>query len=102
MAKVSRVKEEEQRALRDVARAELVAKVVEDAIWRFNDEHEETLSVYDVMGAVVEDMIGEGLCPACLREAIDSAFTRADADAETHVSTDGEGTLTRNDDGVFH
>lgn len=90
------------RAARDVARAEIVAKVVQDAIWRFNDESEETLSVYDVMGVVVQDLIGEGLCPACLKGAIEDGFDRAGADGDTHVATDGEGALTRNEDGVYH
>ena len=66
--------EDEQRTMRDSTRAETVARLVEDAIWRFNEEHEETISVYDLLGMVVEDLLAEGMCPACLAGAVDDAW----------------------------
>lgn len=99
---MSRMSEEKMRTVRDVARAEIISKVVQDAIWRFNDEAEEAVTVYDVVGAVVQDLMAEGLCPACMRGAIDDAFVRAEVDAETHVADDDAGTPTRNEDGVYH
>lgn len=99
---MSRTSEEKQRAMRDVARAEITAKMIEDALWRFNDESEESLTVYDLVNGVVQDMIVEGLCPACLRGAIDDAFERAEVDTDTHVAGDEAGPPKRSDDSVFH
>ena len=86
---------------RDATRAELVAKLVEDALWRFNDDHEDTISVYDVLGAIVEDLMRDGLCPACLSAALNDAFERTDADRETHV-TDADTPRPGDQGGVFH
>ncbi len=94
--------EDEQRAMRDSTRAETVARLVEDAIWRFNDEQEETISVYDVLGMVVEDLLTEGLCPACLAGALDDAFARVNADRDTHVTDESLNLVIRNDSGVYH
>ena len=94
--------EDEQRTMRDATRAETVARAVEDAIWRFNEEHEETISVYDLLGMVVEDLLAEGMCPACVADAVDDAFARVNADRDTHITEDSPGLVIRNDSGVYH
>ena len=94
--------EDEQRAMRDATRAETVARAVEDAIWRFNEEHEETISVYDLLGMVVEDLLAEGMCPACVADAVDDAFARVNADRDTHITEDSPSVVIRNDSGVYH
>ncbi len=94
--------EDEQRTMRDSTRAETVARMVEDAVWRFNEEHEETISVYDLLGMVVEDLLAEGMCPACLGTAVDEAFERVNADRDTHVTDESPDLVIRNDSGVFH
>lgn len=94
--------EDEQRTMRDSTRAETVARLVEDAIWRFNEEHEETISVYDLLGMVVEDLLAEGMCPACVAGAVDDAFARVNADRDTHVNEDSPNLVIRNDSGVYH
>ena len=94
--------EDEQRMMRDATRAETVARVVEDAIWRFNDDHEETVAVYDLIGIVIEDLLAEGMCPACLANAVDDAFQRVNADRDTHVTEDTPNLVIRNDSGVYH
>ena len=94
--------ENEQRAMRDATRAQTVARAVEDAIWRFNEEHEETISVYDLLGMVVEDLLAEGMCPACVADAVDDAFARVNADRDTHITEDSPSLVIRNDSGVYH
>ena len=94
--------EDEQRTMRDSTRAETVARMVEDAVWRFNEEHEETISVYDLLGMVVEDLLAEGMCPACLATSVDDAFERVNADRDTHVTDESPDLVIRNDSGVFH
>ena len=75
---------------------------MEDAIWRFNEEHEETISVYDLLGMVVEDLLAEGMCPACVADAVDDAFARVNADRDTHITEDSPSVVIRNDSGVYH
>ena len=94
--------EDEQRTMRDSIRAETVARAVGDALWRFNEEHEETISVYDLLGMVVEDLLAEGMCPACVAGAVDDAFARVNADRDTHISEDAPNLVVRNDSGVYH
>jgi hypothetical protein len=80
--------EEELKQMRDQVRADVAVKVVADALWRFNEEHEETLSVYDVVGFVFEGLIAEGMCPACLAEAVQRAFEETKADPNEHLNED--------------
>ncbi|NJN50803.1 MAG: hypothetical protein HC809_02480 [Gammaproteobacteria bacterium] len=96
--------DERARRMRDDVRAQTVARALEDLLWRFNEEHEETLSVYDVIGAVVEGLVGEGMCPACIAESITEAYQRANADPAQHVNEDdGMRVMPNRPDGdVFH
>ena len=70
--------------MRDDVRSQTVVRNVEDALWRYNEEHEETLSVYDVIGMVLEGLIAEGMCPACSPSRCRS---RSNAPASTRTST---------------
>lgn len=96
--------EEEQRRMRDDVRAQTVARAVEDLLWRFNEEHEETLSVYDVIGSIMEGLVSEGMCPACIAESVTEAYRRANADPGQHVTEDdGARVMANRPDGdVFH
>jgi len=95
--------DEDERRMRDDVRSQTTARMVEDALWRFNEEHEDTLSVYDVLSMVVEDLVKEGMCPACINESIGEAFTRAGANPEVHVNDDdGLRVLVDKDGDVFH
>ncbi len=93
--------EDQAREMRDATRADAVAKVVGDVLWRFNEEHEEAITVYDVIGMVVEDLIVEGMCPACLASAIDIAYTNASAARDVHI-TDDQPARRQNKSDVFH
>lgn len=87
--------------MRDATRADAVAKVVGDVLWRFNEEHEEAITVYDVIGMVVEDLIVQGMCPACLASAIDTAYTNTNAARDVHI-TDDQAVRRQNNSDVFH
>jgi hypothetical protein len=96
--------DEEQRRMRDDVRSQTVVRNVEDALWRYNEDHEETLSVYDVIGMVLEGLIAEGMCPACIAESVQIAFERAGVDPDEHIR-EGDGdrpTMNRPDGDVFH
>jgi hypothetical protein len=96
--------DEEARRMRDDVRSQSVVRSVEDALWRFNEEHEETMSVYDVIGLVVEGLIAEGMCPACISESIQLSFEHAGVDPNEHIQEgDGERPIMNHPDGdVFH
>jgi hypothetical protein len=96
--------DEEARRMRDDVRSQSVVRAVEDALWRFNEEHEETVSVYDVIGMVVEGLIAEGMCPACISESVQTSFERAGVDPNEHIQEgDGERPIMNHPDGdVFH
>ena len=93
--------EDQAREMRDATRADAVAKVVGDVLWRFNEEHEEAITVYDVIGMVVEDLIVEGMCPACLANAIDIAYSNASAARDVHI-TDDQAVRRQTKSDVFH
>ena len=96
--------DEEARRMRDDVRSQTVVRTVEDALWRYNEEHEETLSVYDVIGMALEGLIAEGMCPACIAESVQIAFERAGVDPNEHIQ-EGDGdrpTMNRPDDDVLH
>ncbi len=96
--------DEEARRMRDDVRSQTVVRHVEDALWRYNEEHEETLSVYEVIGMVLEGLIAEGMCPACIAESVQFAFERASVDPAEHIAEDdGDRAIMNRPDGdVFH
>ena len=50
---------------------------------------------------VMEDLIVEGMCPACLANAIDIAYSNANAARDVHI-TDDQSVRRRNKSDVFH
>lgn len=96
--------EEELQQMRDDVRCETTVRAIEDILWRFNEDHEDTVTVYDVIGLVMESLIKEGMCPACIAEAMDGAYDRAKADVNTHLNEDEESrpVAKRSEDDVFH
>jgi hypothetical protein len=93
--------DEELKQQRDDIRCDGALQTIEDVLWRFNESCEGTLSVYDLLGFLVEDLIREGFCAACVNEALVAAFARTEADIRQHRSDDGSA-LTRGPDDVFH
>jgi hypothetical protein len=95
------MQEEEQQRQRDDIRCDTALQTLEDVLWRFNETNEGTLSVYDLLGFLVEDLVREGFCPACVDEAVSAGLERSGADPKQHRSDDGE-VVTRGPDDVFH
>lgn len=82
------MQDEKQKRERDDARCELAVQAIQDVLWRFDEMQEGTLTAYDVLGYVVEDLVKGGWCPACVSESITEAFQRADADPSRHRPDD--------------
>ena len=92
--------EEDQAAReRDDVRCEAALQTLEDVLWRFNETNEGTLAVYDVLGFLVEDLIKEGFCAACVNETVKAALERTGVDLIQHRE---EEDLQRGPSDVFH
>jgi hypothetical protein len=86
---------------RDDVRCEAALQTMEDVLWRFNESNEGTLAVYDVLGFLIEDLIKEGFCAACVDETIRTALERTGQDLTRHREDDGDSPL-RGPGDVFH
>ncbi|MFV2090494.1 MAG: hypothetical protein ACC642_07560, partial [Pseudomonadales bacterium] len=95
------VENEKQLIERDDVRCEVALQTVEDVLWRFNESNEGTLSVYDLMGFMIEDLVKEGFCAACVSETVNAALKKTGQDLKQHREEDAE-RLPRGPDDVFH
>jgi len=94
--------DDDLRQQRDDVRCDAALQTMQDVLWRFNESTEGTLSAYDVVGFLVEDLIQSGFCAACISEAVEAAFERCKADRVQHKAEDGSGIIPRSPDDVFH
>ncbi len=94
--------DENLRQQRDDVRCDVALQTMQDVLWRFNETNEGTLSAYDVIGFLVEDLVQSGFCAACISESIDAAFERCNADRVQHKADDEAGIIPRSPDDVFH
>lgn len=83
---------EEAQDSADEIRLESALQTIKDVIWRFEDACEGRRSVYDIMGYLVEDLVKEGVCGACIRETVQDVFDAAGIDPVKH----------RDDGSVYH
>lgn len=94
--------EEEQAAReRDDVRCETALQTLEDVLWRFNESNEGTLAVYDVLGFLIEDLVKEGFCAACVNETVKAALEKTGLDLTQHREEE-DGPLRGAADDVFH
>ncbi|MFU8816247.1 MAG: hypothetical protein ACNA7W_12930 [Pseudomonadales bacterium] len=94
--------DEEQRQQRDDVRCDAALQTIQDVLWRFNETNEGTLSAYDLMGFLVEDLVQSGFCAACISETVEAAFERSKANRVEHKADDGSGIIPRSPGDVFH
>lgn len=94
--------DEELRQQRDDVRCDTALQTLQDVLWRFNEANEGTLSAYDVLGFLVEDLVQAGFCAACISETVEAAFERCNADRVQHKADDDAGIIPRTSDDVFH
>ena len=73
---------------RDDIRCETAMRTLLDILWRFDESSEGTRSAYDLIGFLVEDMIREGYCAACVNEALTTTLTASGADTAEHKEDD--------------
>ncbi len=81
--------QEESQEEHDEIRCESALQTIEDVLFRFDETSGGTYSIYDLLSFLVEDLVKEGCCAACIREAVQAAFEQAGANASEHTQ-DGD------------
>jgi len=94
--------DEELKQQRDDVRCDVSLQSIQDILWRFNESNEGTLTAYDLLGFLLEDLIQTGFCPACISESVEAAFERCNADRVQHRAEDETRIIPRSPDDVFH
>ena len=83
---------DETKNAEDEIRLDIAVRTIQDVMWRFEDSCEGRRSIYDLMGCLLEDLIREGVCAACMDETLNAAFDASGVDVTQH----------KDDDSVFH
>lgn len=73
---------------RDDARTQAVVQTMKDLLWRYDESGEGTYTMYDALSYLVEDLVAEGCCAACVQESINAAFEQVGADPQEHKPED--------------
>jgi hypothetical protein len=76
--------EEETKQVADEARLDTVLQTIKDIMFRFDEQSEGSYTLYDLIGFLAEDLVEEGCCATCIKEAIDAAFEQAGVDTTQH------------------
>ncbi len=79
---------DEQKRLRDDARCEAAVQTLKDVLWRFEEMGEGTYTLYDLLGYLLEDLVREGCCPACIDETVSAAYKEVGVDPSVHRQDD--------------
>jgi len=80
---------DEQVRLRDDARCEAAVQTLKDLLWRFDELSEGTYTLYDLLGYLLEDLVRDGCCAACIDETVSSVYKELGVDPQVHRQ-DGE------------
>ncbi len=78
------MQDEEVKQVADEARLDTVLQTLKDILFRFDEQCDGTYTLYDMMGYLAEDLVNEGCCGACIKEAIEHAFEQAGVDMSQH------------------
>ncbi len=83
------MQDEEIQRIIDETRIDTTLATMKDALYRIEELTQGNVSLYEILSFLTEDLVREGACAACLKEAVERAFTEAGANTEEHVQ-DGE------------
>ncbi len=81
--------DDEMKRARDDARCQVAVQTLVDVLLRYEQLDEGTHTAYDVLSYAMEDLIREGLCAACLQDALVGACNQLNVDPGIHQSTEG-------------
>ena len=77
-----------QRKLLSDAHVDIALQTMKDVAFRFDEAGHEHYGLYDLLNFLVEDLVREGCCAVCIKEAVDAALTASGADLTEHVQDD--------------
>lgn len=80
--------EEELKQLRDDIRCETTVQTLVDVLRRFEETNEGSYSLYDVIGYVVEDLVRDGCCAACVNDTLLAVYKDVGVDPALHIMDD--------------
>ena len=80
--------EEEIKQVRDEARCEAAVQTLIDVVRRFEETSEGSYTAYDLVGFLVEDLVRDNLCPACITETVAAVFQDLGADPTRHIASE--------------
>ena len=83
------MQEDELKQARDESRCEAAIQTIKDVMWRFEEMNEGSYTLYDLIGYVMEDLVREGFCAACITEATAAAFESIGASTAEHRTDEG-------------
>ncbi len=78
------IEPEEVKQYGDDARLELALQTIKDVLWRYEEGCEGRHTLYEVIACLLEDLIREGICSACINEVVSSVFDVTGADPVNH------------------
>ena len=84
--------EDELKQVRDDARCDMAVQTLKDVLWRFEETGDGTYNLYTVIGYLLEDLVREGCCGACLSETLAAVLTELGVDPTVHAE-DGDSVL---------
>ena len=84
--------EDELKQVRDDARCDMAVQTLKDVLWRFEETGEGAYNLYTVIGYLLEDLVREGCCGACLSETLAAVLTELGVDPTVHAE-DGDSVL---------
>jgi hypothetical protein len=78
------MQDEVSKQIADEARLDTVLQTIKDILFRFDEQSEGSYTLYDVIGYMAEDLVNEGCCATCIKEAVEQAFEQAGVDTTQH------------------
>jgi hypothetical protein len=77
--------EEDIKRARDDARCEAAVQTLVDVARRFEETCEGSYTIYDLVGYLVEDLVRDGCCAACIGDTIGAVFQDVGVDPTKHT-----------------
>ncbi len=79
------MQDDELQRLTDEVRIESALSTIKDVLYRTEEVSMGSISMYDLVSYLAEDLIREGGCAACIADAVERAFSETGANTEEHV-----------------
>ena len=79
------MQDDDLQRIADEVRIDSALSTIKDVLYRLEEASQGSVTLYDALSYLTEDLVREGSCAACLKEAVDRAFKETGANTEEHV-----------------